>query len=75
MPIYEYVCGTCEFKFDRLQAMRAQGADCPRCRQPAQRAISLFSAATMGDGGEASPVAGFGGCPSCAGGGCACSID
>lgn len=73
MPIYEYLCATCEYKFDRLQSMSSTGADCPRCGQQAKRAISLFAAHTAGDNGEVSSVAGIGGCPSCAGGSCACS--
>ena len=74
MPIYEYNCGTCEYKFDKLQSMAADGADCPRCRQPADRTISLFSAVTTGDDGELSSVPGGGGCGACSGGGCACSM-
>ena len=73
MPIYEYVCVTCEHKFDKLQPMAVAGADCPRCGQPSRRAISLFSAVTTGADGEVGSVAGMGGCPSCAGGSCACS--
>ena len=75
MPIYEYVCSTCNYKFDKLQSMEAAGADCLRCEQPARRAISLFSAVAVGDDGEASPMAGMGGCSACAGGGCACSMN
>ena len=74
MPIYEYVCTTCKHKFDKLQPMSANGADCTRCGQPAQRAISLFAAVTAGGDGEVSSIAGMGGCPSCAGGGCGCSM-
>ena len=74
MPIYEYVCGTCKYKFDKLQSMGAAGFDCLRCGQPARRAISLFSAVAVGDDGEPSSVAGMGGCSACAGGGCGCSI-
>ncbi len=74
MPIYEYLCSTCENKFDKLQSMDSSGADCPRCGQPSRRAISLFSAVTTGDGGELGSLAGMGGCHSCAGG-CACSMD
>ena len=73
MPIYEYVCAACEYKFEKLQSMSARGADCPRCGQPAHRAISLFSAVATGGDGELGSVAGMGGCPSCAGGSCACS--
>ena len=75
MPIYEYVCATCEYKFDTLQAMDAPGADCPRCSQPARKAISLFSAVTAGGDGEMGSVAGMGGCSSGACSSCACAID
>ena len=74
MPIYEYVCGTCKYKFDKLQPMGAPDADCSRCGQPAKRAISLFAAVTSGDDGELSSVAGMGGCPACVGGSCGCSM-
>ena len=50
MPIYEYVCATCEYKFDKLQSMSAVGADCPRCGQPAKKAISLFASVVAGSG-------------------------
>ena len=75
MPIYEYYCPVCESKFEMLQSMRSAGADCARCDQPAQRAISMFAAVTTSDEGELGPVAGMGGCHSCAGGGCACAMD
>ena len=74
MPIYEYVCDTCDYKFDKLQSMNARGADCPRCIQPAQRAISLFSAVTTSYDGYPGSLASMGGCDACAGGGCACSV-
>ncbi len=73
MPIYEYVCSTCRHKFDKIQPMGADGAECPRCEQPAQRAISLFSATSTGEGGEPAPVAGMGGA-CCSGGACSCSM-
>ena len=52
MPIYEYVCVSCSYKFDKLQAMAASGADCERCGQPSKRAISLFSSMAEGEDGE-----------------------
>ena len=75
MPIYEYVCPTCKHGFDKLQPMGADAAECPRCEQPANRAISLFAAVSTGGDGEAAPLPGMGmggGC--CAGGACACSM-
>ncbi|MCI0846814.1 MAG: zinc ribbon domain-containing protein, partial [Chloroflexi bacterium] len=29
MPLYEYMCPTCNHKFEKLQSMSAAGADCP----------------------------------------------
>ena len=45
MPLYEYMCPTCDHKFEKLQSMSATGADCPNCEQPAKRAISVFASA------------------------------
>ena len=73
MPIYEYLCPTCDYKFDKLQSMSASGADCPRCEQPAKRALSMFVSVTAGaSSGESEvstmppPIRGGG----CCGGGC-----
>jgi putative FmdB family regulatory protein len=75
MPIYEYMCPTCDHKFEKLQTMSATGADCPRCEQPAKRALSVFASITFGDSSGSSefsqmpppPLRGGG----CCGGGCA----
>ena len=75
MPLYEYHCPTCSHNFDKLQSMSATGADCPRCEQPAKRAISVFASVSMGDSGSPDfssmpmPPMGGGGC--CGGGCCA----
>ena len=78
MPIYEYLCPTCGHKFDKLQSMNADGADCPHCEQPAKRAISVFAAVSKGGasemsdfGGSPLPPLGGGGCCG-GGGGCGC---
>jgi len=77
MPIYEYLCPTCGHKFDKLQSMSADGADCPHCEQPAKRAISVFAAVSKGGsefsdfGGSPLPPLGGGGCCG-GGGGCGC---
>ena len=73
MPLYEYHCPTCDYRFDKLQAMSATGADCPRCEQPARRAISVFAAVSRGDSGptEFGPLPPMGG-GGCCGGGCGC---
>ena len=75
MPIYEYLCPICGNKFDKLQTMSSDGADCPLCEQPAKRAISVFAAVSKGGseisdfGGSPLPPMGGGGC---CGGGCGC---
>ena len=74
MPIYEYACASCEHKFDKLQSITAAGADCPRCGQPARRAISLFSAVSTSNGGDLSALSGMGGCACSAGGTCGCAM-
>ncbi len=73
MPIYEYHCSRCDNKFEKLQSMSATGADCPKCEQPAKRALSVFASISAGDSsssGEFSqappPIRGGG----CCGGGC-----
>ena len=75
MPLYEYLCPTCDQKFEKLQSMSAIGADCPNCEQPARRAISVFASVTKGGAGEMPtsmgplpPLSGGG----CCGGGCGC---
>ncbi len=70
MPLYEYVCPTCKARFEKLQPMSAsKEAGCPACGQTAMRAISVFAAVSVGEGGEAMPVTG-GGCAGCGGGSC-----
>jgi len=42
MPIYEYYCENCDFKFELLQSIKAdQSAECPKCNRLAKRQISL----------------------------------
>jgi len=73
MPLYEYFCPTCGHKFEKLQPMTANGADCTNCEQPARRAISVFAAVSKGGEEPAAmsplpPLSGGG----CCGGGCGC---
>ena len=75
MPIYEYAALPVDINLNKLQSMGAEALTALDAVNRRQRAISLFSAVTAGNDGELSSVAGMGGCPSCAGGGCACSID
>jgi putative FmdB family regulatory protein len=64
MPIYEYVCMTCESHFEEL-VRNGDEPDCPDCGGPdVRRQLSVFAAH-----GE-SPQPSFGG--SCCGGSCGC---
>ena len=66
MPIYEYECPKCEFKFELLRPLSksTEDAACPHCHECSPRAISRFASFSMSDGGVASPVGG-GGCAGC----------
>ena len=42
MPIYEYHCENCDFKFELLKSINEnQSADCPKCNRLAKRQVSL----------------------------------
>ena len=68
---YEYLCMTCEHRFEERRPMAGSGVDtalaCPTCGSDrVRRRFSMF--ATTGDG--SAPTAASGG--GCCGGGCAC---
>ena len=66
MPIYEYVCMTCESHFEEL-VRNGDEPDCPDCGgENVRRQLSVFSA--RGD----SPQPSFGGGGGCCGGSCGC---
>jgi putative FmdB family regulatory protein len=65
MPLYEYECGRCGQRFERLVSISKarQGTDCPNCRsRSVRRLMSVF--ATVGGKSEASE------CPTCPTGVC-----
>ena len=73
MPIYEYMCPTCDYKFEKLQSMSATGAECPQCEQPAKRALSVFASITAGATSDSSDFSAMPPPPmhgGCCGGGC-----
>ena len=76
MPLYEYYCSDCEFKFEALRPMSKADhpIQCKHCEGiRTSRAISLFAALSKGDNGPSQAIAGTGGgggCGSCAGGSC-----
>lgn len=74
MPLYEFACGACDSKFERLLSfdVAESGVGCPRCGAGrARRLISTFAAVSKSSSGEATTFAG-GGCACSAGGGCGC---
>ena len=66
MPIYEYVCPNCEFKFELLRPLSqaSEGASCPRCQQSAERIMSVFIGHSTNDGGMLTTIGGNS-CSSC----------
>ena len=45
MPIYEYVCPSCETKFELLRpfSRSSEDAPCPKCQSVAKRVLSVFA--------------------------------
>jgi len=52
MPIYEYFCAHCNFKFELLRSLDQSGeaALCPNCHDSAMRVFSSFNALSGGTG-------------------------
>ncbi|MFC1918680.1 FmdB family zinc ribbon protein [Chloroflexota bacterium] len=71
MPIYEYVCPDCEFKFELLRPLTKAGeaASCPRCHKSAERKLSTFACVSKDASGFTSPVGGSS-CAGCGATGC-----
>jgi putative FmdB family regulatory protein len=76
VPIYEFVCMTCEARFEELVSIDADDPPCPDCGAVrVARQLSVFAAHGAAVGSEPAPShgggggAGFGGC---CGGGCGC---
>jgi len=60
MPIYEYLCPSCDTKFEMLRPVSEchEPASCPKCQGSAQRVLSRFAAFSAGEDGLPSPVGG-----------------
>jgi len=42
MPTYEYLCASCNHRFERFQSITDEShANCPSCGEPAKRLISV----------------------------------
>lgn len=73
MPIYEYLCKTCETKFDELvRDAEALTARCPKCgASEVSRLLSVFATSNNASGKPADFAASNGG-GHCCGGACGC---
>jgi len=67
MPIYEYFCPDCNFKFELLrhQTQLNESASCPRCHNGAERIFSSFASFSKSDEGPSAPIGGSSSCSSC----------
>jgi putative FmdB family regulatory protein len=75
MPVYEYLCRTCDTRFEARRSMTESAApiDCPDGHADTTRLLSVFASVgrSVGAAGGSAPVAApvGGGC----GPGCACA--
>ena len=67
MPIYEYICPSCNARFERRRSFSEAGVDvsCPKCQAPARKLFSSFAALSKSGGGESHAIVGdtCGTCP------------
>jgi len=73
MPIYEYACSGCGFKFELLRPLSQADKEalCPRCHKSAERKFSAFSCFSKSDSGFPSALPGTGSsCSSCGASSC-----
>jgi len=71
MPIYEYICDSCDEHFEKIVINKQAEITCPKCSsKKATIQLSVFASAS---GGSSTPSGGFsGGSGGCCGGGCSC---
>lgn len=73
MPIYEFYCPECDFKFERLLPLSKSGeaASCPQCQHGARRAISSFACPSGGSDEDSGGGGGSSACSTCSAMSCA----
>ncbi len=72
MPLYEYVCGGCNARFEVLQRVGAGASEiaCPRCGgREVVKQHSTFASAVAGTGGAGTMPCGASSASSCGSGG------
>jgi putative FmdB family regulatory protein len=68
MPVYEYVCLSCQHPFERYVKTWGEAVTCPLCAgDRVEKQLSTFAMA-----GAAGPGPSSGGGGGCCGGGCGC---
>jgi len=74
MPIYEYVCDSCDTRFEKIVLNKQQEIACPKCAsKKASIQLSVFATANGGSNGAPKSSTSFsGGGDSCCGGGRGC---
>lgn len=71
MPIYEYICDSCNERFEKIVINKQQEITCPKCSS--QKATIQLSVFTTAGNSSSTPSGGFtGGAGGCCGGGCSC---
>jgi putative FmdB family regulatory protein len=70
MPIYEFVCMSCESHYEELVRLDDANPPCPECgATKVARQLSVFAATGTAEQPSFGPPSGRGGC---CGGGCGC---
>jgi putative FmdB family regulatory protein len=71
MPIYEYICDSCNERFEKIVINKQQEITCPKCSgKKATIQLSVFATAGAGSSSSSGGFSGGGG--GCCGGGCSC---
>ena len=60
MPLYEYTCGTCLNRFEKLRSFSQMDdpTPCPDCGSESRRQLSVFMSFSTDANGQTTPVAG-----------------
>ncbi|HCH36272.1 MAG: FmdB family transcriptional regulator [Chloroflexi bacterium] len=68
MPLYEYVCRSCQSNFEKRLPMASSSiaVGCPECGTEAVKTFSMFASNIKNNFGSTSPLGG------CCGGSCGC---
>jgi len=73
MPIYEYFCPQCNFKFELLRPLSQvdEIASCPYCHSSAKRIFSSFASPSKGADEISTSIGGSSPCSTCSATSCA----